>query len=1168
MSPSDLAQGVSDLGMPAVALTDTANMFGAVAFYKACKSVGVKPILGAELTVQHEGVAHADPLEIDGGYQLIALVENKAGYQSLCQLVTKGIFEGTSFKPRVDLSMLRQYSEGLIFITGGLKGLFSPAAEPDGQTVIKERVSALSDFLSSSQLYFEINDLGLPDQDQINNAIRECAKETGYSYILSNAVHYKVPSDASVHETLNAIGEGVTLSDISRRVYAPTDQAWLKSEEAMRAIFPDEDDALNRTGEIAERCNFDFVFDDYHFPSTTPPDINEKGESPPNSPENWQFFLSLFPPPSDYRNASDPQPEGSGTLDGYFRWYAHRGLTLRLAVLQPDDPSEYEARLAVELDIIISMGFPAYLLMVAEFINWSKSQGIPVGPGRGSAAGSLVAYAMRITDIDPIRFSLLFERFLNPARVSMPDIDIDFCQDRREEVIEYVRDKYGAQYVSQIITYGTLKAKAAVRDVARVLGLSFMGADRLSKLIPDQLGIKLSEAIEQVDTLQMLIEKDPLVRRVFSLAQRIEGAMRQTSVHAAGVVVADRPLVEYAPLYRDSADGGPVVQFDMKSAEAIGLIKFDFLGLKTLDQIRDAVENIRQNFGVDVDMSTLPWDDEKTYELLQAGDTFGVFQLESAGMRDLMTKLKPNVIDDIVALVALYRPGPLESGMHLDFVERKHGRKKVEYALPQLEPILSSTYGTIIYQEQVMQIAQVMADYSLGEADLLRRAMGKKKQSEMDKQRARFLSGSIANGIDEQKAADVFDLLAKFAAYGFNKSHSAAYGYISYQTAWLKAHYRAELMAGILTSEASNNDKVFTYIKDCERAGLQILSPCVNHSARSFTAHHDDGDAVRFGLCGVKNVGSGAIEAILEARDKAGGSFKAAFDFFDNVDFKRVNKRVVQSLMMSGAFDCFEESRASLLAGFEAAVNAGVRGQEDREAGQTMLFAGFDETSSSVSFRFPDVPKMSISERLQKEHDVLGFYLSGHPMEERQEEVAKFATAPVAELHRITRGTEVRVVGLPVDVKMNRTRRGDNMGRARIEDGKNSVESVLFSSAWARSQKAMKSGKPVLVTGKLEERGDELQIRVETVELLDDVRARSVEVVTISLGVDELDSEHLLELQRQLIRLNGPCDTRLMLQLHSGVIAQLDLPFSVNPSLEFESTMKTLFSREGVVSIW
>ncbi|MEQ1564849.1 MAG: DNA polymerase III subunit alpha [Myxococcota bacterium] len=1173
-----LAKRAAKLEMGALALTDTANLYGAVAFYKACKSAGIRSVLGAELHVQPEGIAYADPAREEGGYQLVVLVEDAGGYRNLCRLVTDGIFDGMAYKPRVDGERLARHRDGLLFLTSGMKGVVGRAAAKGDPDLARQRFAQLLEWVGPERLFLEVQDLGLPGQEEVNAVVRELAASEGVPLVVTNAVHYLVPEDAPVHELLNAIATGSSLGDPSR-LSCPTDQAYLKSEAEMRELFPEDGAALDRTAEIAERCKFKFELGVYHFPATTPPDDAPAGEVKPDTDANWAYFYAAFPPPRDFGLPDPvvqipPRPEGAGNIDGYFEWYARGGLELRLRRIAPELYPEYRERLESELKMIEKMGFPAYLLIVAEFINWSKDNGIPVGPGRGSAAGSLVAWAMRITDIDPIRYGLLFERFLNPERVSMPDIDVDFCQDRREEAIAHVRSKYGEPLVSQIITYGALKAKAAVRDVARVLDLNFQEADRIAKLVPEQLGIKLSEAIEQEPRLRDLRDGDPKVRRVLALAQQIEGTYRQTGVHAAGVVIADRPLVEYAPMYRDEPGGGPVVQYDMKSAESVGLIKFDFLGLKTLDQIRDTVVFVAQNHDVRIDMSAIPEDDEVAYALLQEGDALGVFQLESSGMRELLTRLKPSCMDDMVALVALYRPGPLQSGMVDDYVERKHGRVPVTYLLPQLEPILRPTYGTIIYQEQVMQIAQVLAGYSLGEADLLRRAMGKKDAGEMEKQRARFVSGSISNGIAESAAAEIFDMMAKFAAYGFNKSHSAAYGYIAYQTAWLKARYRAEFMAALMTIESAATDKVLTYILDCRRAGIVVLPVCLNASQRFFSVpKRGPGEAgpgaIRFGLAAVRNVGDGAIEAILEARAKAGGTFRTAMDLFERIDHRKVNRRVWEHLVKAGALDFTGVHRAALLEGLDGAITLGSKAQDDRAAGQMGLFGARPVTPRAAGgFRFGDGPEWPLSQKLAYEKEVLGLYLSGHPMQAHTGDVKRYASASLSELERLAGGyDEVRVMGLVVDTRVVRTRRNDKMAFVRLEDADRSVECVFFAEAFARSARALEQQEPVLVIGKVET-GEEPKIIASSAEPLSELRARTTREVRFQLDARDLSGDRLERFLELLQAQRGGCRSRLVMRVGGRLEAELHLPqHPVEPSTAMEESVTALFGRPDVVAL-
>ncbi len=1175
MDPKVLVSKVAELGMPAVALTDTCNLYGAVPFYKEAKGKGIRPVIGAELHVQPEGIDHEDPAGVEGGYQILALVMDETGYKNICWLITQAIYEGIHYKPRISLDDLEGRHEGLIFLSGGRKGVIGKHLLGGSLDKAREALQALRQATGDAELYLELQDHGLEGQEQCNDAARALAQEFGLQTVVTNAVHYGEPEDASAHEVLNAISLGICMSDDSRLV-SPTDQAYLKSEEEIRALFPDDQEAIDRTVGIAERCNFHYTFDEYHFPATTPPDVAQaEGEPEPDTDPNWAYFYRAFPPPKSYGLpmpdvAIPDRPDGAGNMDGYFRWYCEEGLKVRLQHIKEELYPEYWDRLKIELDIICNMKFPAYFLIVAEFINWSKDNAIPVGPGRGSAAGSLVAYAMGITDIDPIRFSLLFERFLNPERVSMPDIDVDFCQDRREEAIEHVRQKYGAPLVSQIITYGKLKAKAAIRDVARVMELSFTEADRIAKLIPDELGITISKALKESEQLARLREGDPKVRRVVDTALRVEGLCRQTGVHAAGVIIADRPLVEYAPMYRDSPEGGPVVQYDMKSAEGIGLIKFDFLGLKTLDQIRDACIMIEENHGIKLDMGHIPVDDKPTYELLQAGDGLGVFQLESSGMRELLTRLRPSVLDDLVALVALYRPGPLSSGMVDDFVDRKHGRQEVSYPLPILEDLLKSTYGTIIYQEQVMQIAQVMSGYSLGEADLLRRAMGKKKAEEMEKQKGRFISGAVANDIDAGKAEEIFDLLAKFAAYGFNKSHSAAYGYVSYQTAYLKAHYRPEYMAALMTIEAANTDKVLTYIRDCRDAGIEVLPVCVNESRRSFWVPKESVEkgeqVIRFGMAAVKNVGDGSIRAIEAAREE-GGPFTSPLDFFERVDPKALNRRVVENLVKAGAFDFCGATRRSLFDNLAKLMALGAQRRADKASGQGSLFGGFQAQPAKESFQLPPMPEWPLRQKLDFERGVLGLYLSGHPMEAHQDDIDRYATTDLEGLREVDSGDEVRVLATASEIKTIKTRRGDKMAFCTMEDARHSVECVFFAEPWMRSAKAMKAGGPILITGRVEQDAEAAKILASTAEPLDEVRRRLLRHMTIRLTDDDVGQGTLDQLKTLLKGEPGACSVQVAFSSGEGFQASFSLPdVQVAPSIELEEGIVGLIGRaDGVV---
>ena len=1137
MRPGELVDRATELNMGAIALTDTCNLYGAVEFYKEAKEKGIHPVFGAELWVWPEGIDQFDDRTPDGGWNLVLLIESPEGYKNLCALVTNAIFDGMHYRPRIDLAQLKTRREGLIVLSGGIHGPVGMSCRND-IGVARERVTQLRDILGPDHFFLELQDVGMPGQAEANERVRTLATELDLMTVVTNDCRYIRNTDAVTLDLLNSIARGETL-DAPDRAGLPTDQQYIKTEAEMRELFPNDGDAIERTGEIAERCQFQFKMDSYYFPATRPPDINpEQGSEQPDTDKNWEFFYRAFPPPKTYGlphpdKGIPPRPEGAGNINGYFRWYSVEGLKLRLLRIPEEDHPTYWDRLDFELNIVIQMGFPAYLLIVAEFINWAKDEHIPVGPGRGSGAGSVINWAMSITDINPIRFGLLFERFLNPERVSMPDIDVDFCQDRREEVIEHVRDKYGADLVSQIITYGNLKAKAATKDIARIVGIDFNTSNRLAKLIPDDLGITLEGAIKE-ESIATRIEGDPVVGRLFSLAQRVEGMTRQTGVHAAGVVIADRPLVEHAPLYRDGPDGGPVVQFEMKAAEGVGLIKFDFLGLKTLDQIRDAVKMIGRNTGEFPNVNDLPLDDEATFALLQRGDGLGVFQVESSGMRELLTRLRPSNIDDLIALLALYRPGPLSSGMVDTFIDCKHGRKAVQYPHPSLAPILESTYGGIVYQEQVMQIAQTLSGYSLGEADLLRRAMGKKKKSEMDKQKTRFVQGAIDNDVDEKLADDIFELLAYFAGYGFNKSHSAAYGMVSYQTAWLKAHHRAEYMAALMSIDRNNTDKILLYIGDCKRAGLLVLPPDVNHSQSSFDVPPDNRQQIRFGLAAIKGVGKIAVDAIIEAREDAGGSFKSFADCIERLDFGRVNKKVLESLIKCGAFDWTLQARRQLLEATDQAITVAQKVQANLNSNQTSLFGGAMAAKARPQIRFKDVGEWPTAIKLAHERDALGFFITGHPVETFRDVIAAAATCTIDLLPTQQHEKSVTVAGMVSAMRKVRTKRGNDMGFVTIEDELGSVECVFFSDPWLNSRAALGAEVPLLVKGKLEKKltdgGEECKLIAESAELLTEVRERRTRRVHLMLERDEA-MEHIEAIRTLFANSSGECPVRMHVRM-------------------------------------
>ena len=1104
----DLMSTVKGFAMPAVAITDHGSMFGAIEFYQKCLDKGIKPIIGAEVYVapgsrfvkeQGNGAGESS------SYHLILLCENLQGYKNLSRLVSAGFKEGFYYKPRIDKELLAAHSEGLFALSACLKGevasLCSRNRMDDAVGVARWYAETFPD-----RYYIELQENTLPEQAIANQRLLEVARELSLPPVATNDCHYLKREDAHAHEVLLCIQTGKTMNDESRMRFSAS-EFYVKSPEEMAAAFHYAPEAVTNTARIAERCNLELDFSTYHFPQYTKP--------------------------------------ADKTLDEVLEEQALAGLQERLVTIRTKNPDlttdqekAYFDRLHIELDCIKQMGFPGYFLIVADFINWAKDHGIPVGPGRGSAAGSLVAYAIRITDLDPIPYHLLFERFLNPERISMPDIDVDFCQDRREEVINYVTEKYGRDKVCQIITFGTMAARGVIRDVGRALDMAYGEVDRIAKLVPEVLGITLEEALKQEPKLNELAAAEPKVKELLDVALCLEGLARHASTHAAGVVVAPDVLEEFCPVYKDQKNGSITTQYSMKYVEKIGLVKFDFLGLKNLTVIDNAVKLIRQGPCPDFDITRLRDDDEESYRLLQAGNTTGVFQLESSGMKELLVKLKPSCFEDIIAVCALYRPGPLGSGMVDDFIDRKHGRKKVVYDLPHLEPILKDTYGVIVYQEQVMQISRTLAGYSLGRADLLRRAMGKKDPAVMAKEKAPFLAGAKENGIDLKKAEAIFDLMAKFAEYGFNKSHSAAYALVAYQTAYLKAHYPVEFMAALLTEDMGNTDKVVKNIADCRDMGIEVQPPDINISERSFRVL---GNSIRFGLGAIKNVGESAIESILEARSNE--PFKDLFDFCERVDLRRVNKRVIEALIKSGAFDSTGARRSCLMAGMEDAAALGQKIQEERESSQVSLFGTAEIVKSNGNGRghLPDLPEWDEKLKLSFEKEALGFFITGHPLDRYSHDMKRFASLDTAGLGEVPDRSEVRICGIVAGLKESMTKRGDRMGFATLEDLLGSVEVVVFPEVYAKSGECLKTEEPLLVTGNVDVGEKSTKIIASDIVPLRELTARGTKRVHVTLRTPGIDRDHFFALKEIMSRHNGSCETVLHIEIPARCRATIAL---------------------------
>jgi DNA polymerase III subunit alpha len=1046
------------LGMPAVAITDHGNLFGGIEFYQAALKKGIKPILGCEIYIQSEGSRFEKKVRQgrEPYHHLTLLAQDLEGYRNLCKIITSGYLEGFYYKPRTDKEFLRAHSKGLIALSGCLSGEMAEAAMSGGVAGAR-RVADDFRKIFEDRFYLEVQGSSLPEQKRLNGILFELSQELSIPAVATNDCHYLNKEDAPMHEALLCIQTGKTLQDEDRMRFS-TDEFYMHSSGEMAALFQERPEVVQASVAVADRCNLELDFKTYYFPK--------------------------FEPPAEYKDK---------TLDDYLEEEGWKGFEARWAfiktTLKDEDPAaareRYETRLKGELTMIRRMGFSGYFLIVADFINYAKNQGIPVGPGRGSAAGSLVAYCLKITDIDPLPYDLLFERFLNPERVSMPDMDIDFCMNQRERVIAYVQEKYGN--VSQIITFGKMKAKAVIRDVGRVMNMAYKDVDKIAKLVPITLNITLEEALKVEPRLRELEEKDPQVKQLLKIGRALEGLTRHASTHAAGIVISDQPLVNFMPLYKGNNDE-IVAQYDMKAIEKVGLIKFDFLGLKTLTVIDDTLKMIEKTRGVTIKINEIPLDDAEVYKDLSTGDTTGIFQLESSGMRELIIKMKPTAFPDLIALVALYRPGPLGSGMVDEFINRKHGKVPVKFELPVLEGILKETYGIIVYQEQVMQIASAMAGFSLGDADLLRRAMGKKKADEMAEQRGKFLAGCEKNKIAPKKSEKIFDLMAKFAEYGFNKSHSAAYALVSYQTAYLKTHYPTEYMAALLTHDMGNADKVLQFLQDAREHKIQILPPDINQSSSAFTVVGEK--EIRFGLAAVKNVGEAAIESVIEARERVGG-FKSFGQFCREIDGRRVNRRVVESLVKCGAFDGLGLARARLFAAIADQMERAARSQREKATGQSGLFENA-ETADADKDVLPEVPEWDRREKLSYEKESLGFYITGHPLTDYVDELKKRSPLDTEALRNFTEedsGKNVSLGGVVSALRETVTKKGDRMGFVTLEDLKGTLPVVVFSELYGRTHTVLKSEEPIFIRGTVDVEEESVKVIAREIVRLKDLMA-------------------------------------------------------------------------------
>ena len=1128
--------------MPAIAMTDHGNLFGAVKFYGAAQAKGIKPIIGCEVYVSQKG--HKVRNETDRYNHLVLLCKNIQGYRNLIKLVSTAYLEGFYYKPRIDKDLLASHSEGLICLSACLRGDVNEALLDKSYEDGRRLAYTYLDMFGKENFYLEVQDHGLDLDKKLLPRVFRLSQESGIPLVATNDAHYLTKDDARAHESLLCIQTGKTLSDPNRMRFS-TDEFYIKSRAEMLALFDGNEAPLNRTWEISEQCDLTL----------------EKVDDP-------------FP-------AFDV-PEGH-TADTYFEWVARQGLEERKVRLEAlgakgmlrSELAEYSDRLDHEIRIIQQMKYSGYFLIVWDFMRFSRSEDIPVGPGRGSAAGSLVAYAMRITDIDPLQYGLLFERFLNSERVSMPDIDIDFCMHRRGEVIQYVTEKYGREQVAQIITFNTLQAKAAIKDVGRVMDLTFAEVDRLTKLVPNVLNIKLADALKQEPALAAQAKTDRRVGELMEIAQRLEGVSRNPSVHAAGVVIAPRPLTELVPLYKTAKDE-IVTQYDMKSLDKLSLLKMDFLGLTTLTVIEEAKRLIKQDTGIELDPHELPLDDKDTYALLSRGLTSGVFQFESEGMRDILRRYQPERLEDLIALNALYRPGPIQGGMVSDFIDRRHGRKPVTYLLPVLQGLLEETYGVIVYQEQVMQIANLVAGYSLGEADLLRRAMGKKKASEMAGQRERFLQGALERGYPKRNVIKLFELMEQFAGYGFNKSHSAAYGFVAFVTAYLKTHYPIYFMAALLSSETNNTDKVVKYINECRDMKIEILPPDCNFSDWSFRPAGES--AIRFGFGAIKNLGKNAVKALSEARD-AEGKFRSLFHLAESVDWKYINKRMLESAIKAGALDSLGGHRAQLVSGLDRAIELGQRASRDRATGQHGLFAALQEKADSADDELPQVPEWPERDKLAGEKEILGFYVTGHPLNAYKDKIAELAKQDSSKLEGLEQGTNVAMCGLLTAIVRKRNREGRPWAAAVLEDLKGSVELLVFANSYDELSPLLVDDQAVLLRGSL--RVDEKsspKVAVSEIVPLDNARVSLPQQITITvrLGAQNGQTEngqtensqtpnsqtHVSGTAKRLRELfagkPGDTDVRLRLLRSKEFIVSCDLPDRVRADLEFRRSVEEI----------
>ncbi|MBM4255541.1 MAG: DNA polymerase III subunit alpha [Deltaproteobacteria bacterium] len=1134
----NLMPQVEKHGMPAVAMTDHGNMFGAIEFYRTAAQHGVKPIVGCEVYVapksrlDHSGGSGADEHEHGGNFHLILLAMNLDGYRNLCRLVSAGFTDGFYRKPRIDKELMREHNTGIIALSGCLSGEVARAMLVGKEHLARQAAEEYA-AIFDDRFYIEIQANHLPEQEKINPALIELSRQLALPLVATNDCHYLKAEDAEAHEVLLCVQSGKVWSDEKRWRFG-TNQLYVKSPEEMLAEFSHCPEAIANTVEVASRCNLELSFGNFLFPVY---DVPKKE-----------------------------------TLEEALKKKARAGLEERFEQIRAYTPEwnaekeqEYYDRLEFELQVIEKMGFSGYFLIVSDFIGYAKSQGIPVGPGRGSAAGCLVAYSTKITDVDPIRYQLLFERFLNPGRKSMPDIDVDFCFERRDEVIRYIKEKYGSDKVAQIITFGTLKGKQAIKDVGRVLEFSYGDTDRIAKLYPAPKQGKdfpLEAAMEMEPRLRELRDKGDKEKKLFDYALKLEGLLRHASKHAAGIVISPAPLVEHIPLFVDK-EGNVLTQYSGPDVDTIGLIKFDFLGLKTLTLLDDTVKRIKKSRGVDVDLSTLRIDDKKTYQDLTRGETVGVFQMEGSGIRKLITQLKPSSFEDIIAVIALFRPGPLDSGAAEQFIKRKHGKEQISYSHKLLEPVLKETYGVTIYQEQVMQIAQVLAGYSLEDADNLRRAMGKKKKEVMQEERARFLKGTTNQKIPEKLAGEIFDQMETFAAYGFNKSHAAAYALISYQTAYLKSHYPQEFMAALMSLEMGDTNKTYKNIAECRLQDIPVLPPDVHESDEGFTV---SGETIRFGLGAVKGIGSKAIEAMQVARQD--GPFTDLHEFCSRVRGSQVNKRVLESLVKCGALDSFKVSRAQLFAEIEPAMKkADQEAKGESNANQLGLFASLPTKNGNGRAELPKIEEWSDTDKLKNERETLGFFITGHPLDKYVGRLHGVVSLTTESLGTRQHQEKVKLAGVVHSLKLKNNKKGDRYATFTLEDKEGVVEVIVWPEAYRQHEATIHADQPVCLSGTLDVDEDRCQVIANEVVPLESVATNEVKQVHIQVPADVATREDMVALKDVLQQHLGNCQTYLHLLRpdYTETIIALPQDLSVAPTRAMLVAVERLFG-SGVAS--